>query len=52
MNFSDQGFMCWWVGTSEYDIIEVTENILKVRINKMFLPGPKLRLPGIILSQM
>ena len=34
MDFSDQGFMCWWVGTSEYDIIEVTENILKVRIKQ------------------
>ncbi len=34
MNFSDQGFMCWWVGTSEYDIIEITENILKVRIKE------------------
>jgi len=26
--------MCWWVGTSEYDIIEVTDNILKVRIKE------------------
>lgn len=34
MNFSDGGFMCWWVGTSEYDIIEVTENILTVRIRE------------------
>ncbi len=34
MNFSDGGFMCWWVGTSEYDIIEVTENILRVRIKE------------------
>jgi len=32
MSFSDGGFMCWWVGTSEYDIIEVSETILKVRI--------------------
>lgn len=31
---SDEGFMCWWVGASEYDIIEVTENILKVRIKE------------------
>jgi hypothetical protein len=34
MNFSDGGFMCWWVGKSEYDIIEVTDNILKVRIQQ------------------
>jgi hypothetical protein len=34
MTFSDGGFMCWWVGTSEYDIIEVTDNILKVRIKE------------------
>jgi len=34
MSFSDGGFMCWWVGTSEYDIIEVTDNILKVRIKE------------------
>ena len=34
MNFSDGGFMCWWVGTSEYDIIEVTDNILRVRIKE------------------
>jgi len=32
MTFGDNGFMCWWVGKSEYDIIEVTENMLKVRI--------------------
>jgi hypothetical protein len=32
MTLGDGGFMCWWVGKSEYDIIEVTENILKVRI--------------------
>ncbi len=31
---SGGGFMCWWVGTSEYDIIEVSENILKVRIEE------------------
>jgi len=29
---SDNGCMCWWVGRSEYDIIEVTETTLKVRI--------------------
>lgn len=34
MTFSDQGFMCWWVGASEYDIIQVTDNILKVRIKE------------------
>ncbi len=34
MTFSNNGFMGWWVGTSEYDIIEVTENILKVRIKE------------------
>ncbi len=34
MTFSNQGFMCWWVGASEYDIIQVTDNILKVRIKE------------------
>lgn len=34
MNFSDGGFMCWWVGKSSYDIIEVTDNILRVRIEE------------------
>ncbi len=34
MTLSDAGFMCWWVGASEYDIIEVTDNILKVRIKE------------------
>lgn len=34
MNFSDGGFMCWWVGTSEYDIIEVSETVLRVRIKE------------------
>ncbi len=34
MSFSDGGFMSWWVGTSEYDIIEVSDNILKVRIRE------------------
>lgn len=32
MTFSDGGFMGFYAGTSEYEIIEVTENILKVRI--------------------
>lgn len=31
---SDGGFLCWWVGKSTYDIIEVTDNILKVRIEQ------------------
>lgn len=34
MTISDDGFMCWWVGNSEYDIIEVTENTLKVRVKE------------------
>ncbi len=34
MTLGDGGFMCWWVGQSEYDIIEVTENILRVRIRE------------------
>jgi hypothetical protein len=34
MTIGDDGFMCWWVGQSEYDIIEVSENILKVRIKE------------------
>ncbi len=34
MTFSGGGFMCWWVGASEYDIIEVTDNILRVRIKE------------------
>lgn len=32
MNFSDGGFMGFYAGTSEYEIIEVTDNILKVRM--------------------
>jgi PKD repeat protein len=34
MSFSDGGAMCWYVGASEYEIIEVTENILRVRIEE------------------
>ncbi len=34
MKITDDGFMCWWVGTSEYDIIEITDNILRVRIKE------------------
>ena len=30
----DGGFMCWYVGASTYEIIEVTDNILKVRIEE------------------
>lgn len=33
-NISDEGFMGWYVGSSEYEIIEITENILKVRIEQ------------------
>lgn len=32
MNFSDGGFMGFYAGSSEYEIIEVTNNILKVRM--------------------
>jgi len=34
MSFSDGGFMCWYVGKSEFEIIEVTNNILRVRIEE------------------
>jgi len=34
MSFSDGGFMGWWVGKSEFEIIEVTDNILRVRIEE------------------
>jgi len=34
MSFSDGGFMCWYVGKSEYEIIEITENTLSVRIEE------------------
>lgn len=34
MSFSDGGLMGWWVGTSEYEIIQVTENILMVRVQE------------------
>jgi hypothetical protein len=34
MSFSGGGFMGFYAGTSEYEIIEVTENILKVRIQQ------------------
>lgn len=32
MSYSDGGFMGFYAGTSEYEIIEITENILKVRM--------------------
>jgi hypothetical protein len=32
MNFSDEGFMGFYAGTSEYEIIEVSENLLRVRM--------------------
>lgn len=31
-SISDGGFMGWYVGSSEYEIIQVTNNILKVRV--------------------
>jgi hypothetical protein len=31
---SDGGFMCWWVGKSEFEIIDITENVLTVRIEE------------------
>ncbi|WP_372773886.1 family 16 glycosylhydrolase [Mangrovibacterium sp.] len=34
MSFSDEGFMCWYVGQSEFEIIEVTATTLKVRIEE------------------
>lgn len=39
INFSDGGFMCWYVGetSSKLEIIEITNNTLKVRIEE----GPR-----------
>ena len=34
MSFSDGGFMGWYVGASTYDIIEITETTLHVRIEE------------------
>ena len=34
MTFSDGGVMCWYAGTSTLEIIEVTESILRVRIEE------------------
>ncbi|WP_207784685.1 family 16 glycosylhydrolase [Marinifilum breve] len=33
-SISDNGFMCWYVGTSTYEIIEITNNILRVRVEE------------------
>lgn len=33
-SLSDNGFMNWWVGVSEYEIIKITDNILQVRIQE------------------
>lgn len=37
MDFSDGGFMCWYVANSKAEIIEVTENTLKIRVEE----GPR-----------
>jgi beta-glucanase (GH16 family) len=34
MSFSDGGFMSWYVGKSVYEIIQVTNNLLKVRVEE------------------
>ncbi|MEE4198393.1 MAG: PKD domain-containing protein [Bacteroidales bacterium] len=34
MTFSDGGYMCWYVGVSDYEIIEVSDTELKVRIEE------------------
>lgn len=34
INFSDGGFMCWCVGQSTFEIIEISANILKVRVEE------------------
>lgn len=34
MSFSDGGIMCWYVGKSEYEIIQITDNLLTVRIEE------------------
>jgi len=33
-SLTDGGFMCWYVGSSTYEIIQVTDNILKVRVEE------------------
>ena len=34
MNFSDGGFMCWYVANSSHEIIKLTDNVLTVRIEE------------------
>ena len=34
INYSDGGFMGFYAGTSEYEIIEITENVFKVRLQQ------------------
>lgn len=34
MSISDGGFMGWYVGSGQYEIIQVTNNILKVRVEQ------------------
>lgn len=34
MSFSDGGFLGWYVGVSQCEIIQVTENLLKVRVEE------------------
>ena len=34
LNFSDGGFMCWYVNSSVFEIIEITESTLKVRVEE------------------
>ena len=38
INFSNGGFMGFYAGSSDYEIIEVTENILKVRVVQVNTP--------------
>ncbi len=33
-SLSDNGTMCWWVGKSTYDIIEITDTQMRVRIEQ------------------
>lgn len=33
-SLTDGGFMCWYVGSSTYEIIQVTDNILTVRVEE------------------
>lgn len=34
LNFSDGGFMCWYVGVSTFEIIQITDNVLRVRVEE------------------